>query len=321
MRIRDREKTTSELTRRYEEVRRKAEAGIHNDKEAEQFVSLIAFYLNYVKKQRLTKAALASLKIDQAKLTDEATLIKEAEKIIDQMKIDRDTLVGYAVRRDVSIERYEFDLSGRTQQITGDKEVSFYLTFLDDYLNKPSDQQLISELPGQIGRLQSIIFALNQLPRPTAKLKELHDQYRDVSGEYEKKLRMQGVYLDYLRVADYEALEIVWREVYQEGDPDERIMFHLLYGDLFEENRTYGNGQQADADEFVVKHMAHIERFHNYLVDELEDVPWYSFVLSWLGEHFAPTLVSTIIIVLIALGLGAIGVQVGIDGIRTILGL
>ena len=316
----NRDKATNELTRRYEEVLRKSESGIHNDEEAQQFISLVAHYINYVKRNKLTQDAVSALFKNKEALASDQVLIDEADKIIAQLKIDRDKVARYANRHNIDTGRYQFDTSGVAQQITLDKEVSFNLSFLDDYLNLPSDQQRVSDLSSQIGHFRSMVFAVAQLANETKTLKKLKTDYLDISNDFAKKLKMQGVYLDYLRVEDYQALELVWREVYQEGDRDERIMFHLLYGDLFEKYRTFSQDQQREADNFVAKHMTHLQRFHNYLTDELEDIPATEMFAKWFVEHFGPTFVSLVLIIFIYLILHRLDSKIDINTVKSWFG-
>jgi len=320
MKLPNRDKATNELTRRYEEVLRKSEIGIHNDEEAQQFISLIAHYVNYVKKNKLTEKAITVMYSHKEELAGDQVLIDEADKIIAQLKNDRNKVVRFANRHEIDTSRFEFDTSGVAQQITLDKEVSFNLNFLDDYLNLPSDQQQVSQLPRQIGHFQSMIFAVTQLASETPTLKKLRAEYSTISNEFAKKLKMQGVYLDYLRIEDYKALELVWREVYQEGNRDELLTFYLLYGDLLEKNRNFSQDQQRGANDFVAKHMTHLQRVHNYLTDELENVPASEKFAKWLVEHFGPTLVSLILIIIIYLILHRIDSKIDINSVKSWLG-
>jgi hypothetical protein len=320
MKLPNRDKAVNELARRYEEVLRKSESGIHNDEEAQQFIALIAHYINYVKKNQLTQNAISALFKNKETLASDQVLIDEADKIIAQLKKDRDKVVKFAARHDIDTGPYQFDTSGVAQQITLDKEVSFNLSSLDNYLKLPSDQQRVSELPNQIGNFRSMLFATAQLASETKMLKKLKSDYIDISEDFAKKLRMQGVYLDYLRVEDYQALELVWREVYQEGNRDERIIFHLMYGDLFEKNRNFSQDQQRGANDFVAKHMTHIQRVHNYLTDELENVPSSEKFTKWFVEHFGPTFVSLILIIIIYLILHRLDSKIDINSVKSWLG-
>lgn len=317
----NRDKTTNELTRRYEEVLRKSDGGIHNDEDAQQFISLVAHYVYYVKKSNLTQKAVTKLLAQHELLASDKVIVDEAEKLINQLAKDRKRVVAFAKKHGINTGIYEFNTTGVAQQITKDKEVSFHLTFLDTYLNLPSDQQLVSELPQQFSRLESIIFAITQQVAETKMLKDLRSNYKVISKDFDKKLKMQGVYLDYLRIEDYKAIELIWREVYHEGDPNELLMFYFVYGDLFEKNRTYPSDQQGDADDFLSKHVTHLQRVHNYLIDSLEDVPFGEKMLHWVIEHFGPTLVSLILIILLSLLLGWLGVSRGVEELRSLLGL
>lgn len=321
MRVQNREKTQKELTRRRDEVLRRSTAGLQSDKDAEQFITLLAHYVKYVKDSKLTQKAIKRLNDQQDHDVNDKKLVAEAEKIIEELKASRDRLTRYARRRNINTGPYKFDTSGRVQEITGAQEVAFHLTFLNEFLDKHSDEQYVSEIPDQIKRLRSIIFALNQLTSPTRTIGQIEDQYKNVATRFEHKLREQGVLLDYLRIQDYRELDVLWQQVYKRGTDDNLTLFQLMYGHLFERNRTYSSDQQQDADEFVSTYVNYLERVHNYLTDRLEDVPALEVLWQWVIQHFAPTLVSFILLVLISLALGALGIQLGIDGLRTLLGL
>lgn len=316
----NRDKVINELTRRYEEVLKKSESGIHDDEEAQQFISLVAHYVNYVKKNELTQDAMTAMFNRKEALAGDQALIDEADNIIAQLKKDRNKVVKFANKKGIDTSPYQFDTHGVTQQITLDKEVSFNLSLLDSYLKLPSDQQRVSDLPSQISHFRSMVFATIQLAGETSILKKMRTDYSDTHDEFAKMLKMQGVYLDYLRVEDYKALELIWREVYQEGDQDEQLIFHLMYGDLFEKNRNFSGGQQKNADDFVAKHITHLQRVHNYLIDELENVPASEKFTRWSMEHFGPTLVSLLLILIIYAILHRIGVKVDINSVKDWIG-
>lgn len=315
----NRTKIINELTRRYDEVVRIAERGIHNDDEAQQFISILAHYVYYVKKTGLTQEAVDALFAQQELLAGDKALIDEAEKIIPQMKKDRNKLVRYARSKNINVDAYEFREG--MQQITGEMEFSFYLSHLDSFLNLPEDQQLVSQVPNNISQLLSLNFVAQNQGGETRALKQMRADYQETMNEYSKKLKMQGVTLDFMRVEDYKAIEQVWKEVYQEGSHDELLMFHLMYGDLFEKNRNYQGGQIAEAKEFVAKHITHLQRVQNYLIDSIEDVPRFEQFTRWTAEHFGPTFVSLVLIIIIFLVLKKLGVDVDLDTIKSYTGL
>ncbi|HSX35724.1 MAG TPA: hypothetical protein VLH84_02210 [Patescibacteria group bacterium] len=321
LRLPNRDKTISELARRYDEAIRKSERGIHNDEEARQFISLLAHYVYYVKNSDLTKSAIESLFKQRELLAGDQALVDEADQIIVKMKIDRGKLVRYAQRRNIDVGRFEFNTDGVDRRITADMEPSYYLTLLNDFLNLPSDQQFIGNVPREISHLRSVIFALQMLSSGSRSLNAMRDEYRQVHTDYERKLQMQGVYLDYLRVEDYKALEVIWSEVYHEGDRDELIGFHLMYGHLFERHRNYSQGQQGEANEFVDKHITNLQRVHNYLIDRLEDIPLFERFLRWTVEHFGPTIISLAILFIFWWVLNKVGIHITVDNLKQWTGL
>lgn len=310
----NRTKIINELTRRYDEAIRHAENGVSDDEAATQFLSLLAHYMQYVKKNDLTKGAVEDLFKQKELLASDAELVKEADEIIEQMKKDRTSLIRYAKSKNISTDNYEFK---NGQQITGDIEFSYYLTHLNDYLNLPSDEQSIADLPRAMSHLLSMNFVAQQQGGETKKMREMRQKYLDLQTAYQKKLKLEGVFMDYLRIEDYRALEIVWKEVYREGSDDELLLFHLQYGHLFEKNRHYSGGQLTEAEDFVGRHITHLQRLHNYLIDAVEDVPKLEKFWLWTVEHFGPTLFSLILIILIYLFLNWIGVKIDLETLKS----
>ncbi len=79
------------------------------------------------------------------------------------------------------------------------------------------------------------------------------------------------------------------------------LLFHLQYSHLFENNASYSGGQQSEADKFVDDYTTYTSRFHNHLIDHIENVPLREEFALWFFEHFGPTFVSVLIIFLIIL--------------------
>jgi hypothetical protein len=314
-RLPNRPKLANELTRRYEEAIRHAENGVSDDEEATQFISLLAHYIQYVKKNDLTKAATEELFVQKELMSSDEKLVKEAEEIIEQMKKDRAKLIRYAKSKNISTDNYQFK---NAQMITGDIEFAYNLTHLnDDFLNLPDDQQYITELPRAISHLLSMNWVAQNQGGETKKLGEMRKYYLELQTTYEKKLKLQGVFMDYLRIEDYKALNTVWKEVYREGNEEDLFIFHFEYGHLFEKNRHYSGGQLTEAKDFVGRFITHLQRFHNYLIDSIEDVPRAEKFLLWTVQHFGPTLVSVIIIILLYIFLNWIGIKIDLDTIKS----
>jgi hypothetical protein len=299
-------------------VLRKSEAGVHNEEEAQQFISLVAHYVNYIKKSKLTQNAIAAMFKHKEALAGDKVLVDEADKIIEQMKLDTKKVVRYAKSKSINVDAYQFQEGGRS--FTPEESLSFHLSMLNQFLALPSDEQFIGEVPRQISNLRSVLFEAQDIGGNNKTIEKMRTSYSELSSEYEKKLKLQKVYLDYLRIQDYRALEAIWREIYQEGNRDEQMLFYFEYGDLFEKNRNYVQAQQVKADELVSKHMTHLQRLHNHLIDEIESVPANEKFMHWLAEHFGPTFVSVVIIIVLYLLLNRIGIKVDIDTIRKFTG-
>lgn len=309
----NRTKIVSELSRRYEEVLRRAENNVTNDEEATQFLTLLAHYMEYVKKNEITKDATAKLFKQKDLLASDAVLIKEAEDIIEQLNIDKAVLVRFAKSKNIKTDNYKFK---NGQRITGDIEFSYYLNHLDEYLDLPSDAQSISDIPRTISNLLSMNFIAQTQGSKTKKLTEMRNKYIELQNEYSKKLKLEGVYIDYLRIEDFRALELVWKEVYHEGEASELLLFHFEYGHLFEKNRYFSDGQLTDAKDFVARHVTHIQRLNNYLIDSIEDVPKLEKFGLWTVEHFGPTLFSLIIIIILYYFLNWIGIKIDLNTLK-----
>lgn len=290
----NRGRTQNELDRRYQEVLRLADKRATDDKQSERFLTAIAHYLNYAKNNKLTKAAIDNLATDKDIKRKDDELCAKADIIIAQMKTDRDELIKIAKKKGIDINAYKFQVG--VGQITGEQEFSFYLNHLNGFLDLPSDQQGIGELPSNILNLVQLANEIINNFGETKRLKELKETYLKKRNEFEQDLKIHGVHLDYLRFEDYKHLDVAWKEIYQQGTSDELLIFHLQYGHLFENNVSYSGGQQAEADRFVDDFTTYISRFHNHLVDHIENVPLKEEFAVWFVEHFGPTFISVLII-------------------------
>lgn len=293
----NRTRVLNELNRRHEEVVRLATKGVHDDKQAQRFLTAIAHYLNYAKTNKLTKEAIESLASNKEIKRQDKELCEKADKIIKQMKVDRDELIKLAKEKGIDVDAYQFSVGMR--EITGEQEFSFYLNHLNSYLDLPSDQQGTGELASYILYLCSLINEITNKSGETKELTELKNGYLQTRDEYEQELKIHGVHLDYIRLEDYRHLELAWKEVYQQAVGDELLMFHLEYGNLFENNGSYSGGQQGEANQFVDDYLSYASRFHNHLVDHIENVPIREEFAIWFVEHFGPTFVSVLIIAFI----------------------
>ncbi|MEO5627767.1 MAG: hypothetical protein ABIQ89_02665 [Candidatus Saccharimonadales bacterium] len=295
----NRNRISNELSRRYQEVVRLAGKRAFDDKQAERFLTAVAHYLNYAKNNKLTRAAIDSLSTDKDIQRKDNELCKKADSIINQMRADRDELIKEAKKKGVDVDAYKFQVGmGR---ITGEQEFSFYLNHLNSYLDLPSDQQGIGELPGNILNLVQLINELVNGFGETKKFKELKGNYLKKRNAFEQELKVHGVHLDYVRFEDYKHLDVAWKEIYQQGTSDELLLFHLEYGHLFEKNVSYSGGQQSDADRFIDDYTTYTSRFHNHLIDHIENVPVHEEFAIWFVEHFGPTFISVLIIFFILL--------------------
>lgn len=293
----NRGRVLNELNRRYQEVMRLAEKGIHDDKQAERFLTAVAHYVNYAKSNKLTKGAIKNLSENKDIKRKDDELCNKADMIIAQMKKDRDELIKLAKQNNIDVDAYQFQVG--VGQITGDQEFSFYLDHLNNYLNLDSDKQGIGELPSNMLYIVQLVNELVDKIGETPRLKELKDGYLKSRNEYEQQLKVHGVHLDYIRFEDYKNLDLAWKEIYRQSTGDELLLFHFEYGHLFENNRRYSSGQQGDADRFVDDYTTYVSRFHNHLVDHIENVPLREELAIWFVEHFGPTFVSVLIIFLI----------------------
>lgn len=290
----NRVRVQNELSRRYDEVMRLAEKKIHDDKQAERFISAIAHYVNYAKKNKLTNKAILQLTADKDFMRKDKELCSKADAIIAEMKADRDRLVEIARTHDIDPDAYEFTVGAG--EITGEKEFSFYLSHLNEYLNLPSDKQGTGELPGNILYLTQLVHEIVAKAGETEELTAIKTKHLKHRGAFEQELKLHGVHMDYLRYEDYKHLEMAWKEVYQQAVGDELLLFHLQYMHLFERGVSYSGSQQYEADNFIDDYVTHLNRFHNHLIDQIENVPVREEFATWFVEHFGPTFVSVLII-------------------------
>lgn len=319
LQIPDRPKIINELDRRYQEVKQLADRGIHNDSEAQQFINMVAHYQNYVIKNPITKKVFDKLFKEKSLKKVDDGLVKDAELLIQKLKDDRRKLITRARKLKIDINAYKSEPGHG--QITGEMEFSFYLSLLDGYLDLPDDEQRTKDLPRAISNLTQLIFHLQKTGGKKSDLEKLRNDWILKSADYEKRLKNQDVYLDYMRINDYKAINFIWREVYRENDFDDSMMFQLSYGDLFEKNRNFTGQQQLNANDFVNEHMTHLQRMHNHLIDSVEGMPWFEKLRAWTVEHLGPTFVSLLVLLAIYYIAKRLGLELGFLDIKDRTGL
>lgn len=319
MSVRQRNRITKELGRRFDEVQQSIKGNYYSHDSIERFVNLIAHYINYAKREKLTSNSISKLLKKRQQESLDKELVSEGEAIIIQLKKDRNTVVNIAKKNKLEIPEYEFKEG--THSLTELQSISFTLHFLDNFLNTPDEQQYVGEIPKEIASLRSIIGSLEYLGLKSKKLKAMSKSYLELGNSYGKKLKLQGVYDDYLRVNDYQQLEILWKSVYQELGSDEGLMLGLKFGEILNGNsaRNFNEEQRRQADELVAQTIEHLQRFHNHLIDDIEDIPRKELVFQWSAQHLLPTFVSLIIIALIYQALKLIGIDISFETITNLI--
>lgn len=312
----DRNKAINELTRRYDEVIRHAERGLHNKDEAEQFTALLAHYFNYVCTTDITNKSVTHLSLHHESVKADKVLIEWAEQVIEDLKGDRIKLRSWAIRRKIPIQKF-MPNNGRVTLDT-EHSLAIHWTELSRFLDRPGDQQHIVEIPQVIRHLQNVTRRFQEMGGFSPFLEKISKKYREISNEFSKELQLQGLYLSYFRIEDYRALKSIWQTHYAKASQDDLFDFFWKYGNAFEESNGH---DQKSADSLANKYTNHITRFHNYEIDYLENIPWREKLLRWTIEHFGPTLLSTIIIFILWLALRKLlGVNIAPDEVRTFLG-
>lgn len=293
-----RDKTLQSLTRRFDEVISLTNGGFNTPELYYQFLTNITHYMRYVEENRLTRSAIKRLKEDKRRKNLDKALVKQADAIVERMKVDRDKIVASARRRGIAMAMP--DTGGAARRLTNEEVTGLHIAAVNIYLE--GDDQYVGDLSRSIGELRQAAWYLSQeMPRPPKWLVDLRTSYNEDQNDVARKVESFKVLSDYLRLDDYRELEKISNYVNDKADQQEALMFLLTNDDLIDRSnsRRFNANDIQHAKNMSDKYVGHLQRVHNYLIDELENPSWYERLWMWFREHLLPTFVSLLIVLVV----------------------
>lgn len=293
-----RDKTLQTLTRRFNEVISLANGGLTTPQRYYQFLTNITHYMRYVDENRLTRGAIKKLKEDKRRKKLDEALIKQADVIIERMKLDRDKLVATARRRGIAISMP--DTGGAARQLTNKEVTGLHIAALNIYLE--GDEQYVGDLPKNIGELRQAAWYLSQeMTRPPKWLVDLCTSYNEDQNDIARKIESFKVLSDYLRLDDYKELEKISNYVNDTANEQEALFFLVINDNLIDRSnsRSFNSTDIQHAKDMSDEYIGHLQRVHNYLTDELENPGWHERLWAWFREHLLPTFISLLIVLVV----------------------
>lgn len=315
-----RDKTLQSLTRRFDEVISLTNGNFSTSERYYQFLTNITHYMRYVDENHLTQSAIKRLKEDKRRKNLDKQLVSQADLIIERMRVDRDKISALARRRGIMATAP--DTGGVARRLTDEEVIGLHIAAVNNFLQ--GNDQYVGDLSKNIGELRQAAFYLTQaMTRPPQWLLNIRTSYNDDQNDLARKVESFKILSDYLRLDDYRELEKISNYVNDKADHQEAFMFLLVNDDLIDRSNTrqFNATDIQHAKKMSDEYVAHLQRVHNYLTDELETPKWYERLLMWCKEHLLPTFVS----LLIVLGIYAIlhyafKVPVDLNGVKDFIG-
>jgi hypothetical protein len=306
--LRVREKILQELNRRSSEISWFKDQDIVSQDDIQSFFSGIADYINYIKLQPTLNKFVEELKEDNLFKAVDEQLINDGNQIIDKVKADFKKIKSFIRRKKIKILKWNeiFPGSG-VHTLDTNQSISLAYRQVEDFLNK--ENQFIGDIPNLISNLWSLLGRF-----------EISDSYHEVYRSYEEKLKDKNILVHYLRLEDYQKLNEVWLYYY---DKSVKLShFGFMFYELLDEKRTVYSlsvEQLKLIKDNKTKYLLWLHRFHNYLIDRLEETYWLEEASIWVWENFGRTVVSLFLIIVILWILKFLGVSAPIEFIVNLL--
>lgn len=313
----NRDRTFKELERRYREAVQSTKEEIKTPLQYEQLLTVIAHYMQFMSEKSVLRKAVDKLTKEKKLVKTDKDIADEADTLVTLLKTDRDKLVKIAKRKNIPIEVVPSP-GGR---IPEEQRFALTLSSIDSFL--AHDDREISEIPKHLGNLRVMVWALRKQGVSERTLKPYTDPYSPQQEGFSKKLLLNKLYKNYRRLDDYRILESVREFIYREmSDQNEQLAFLMLDNDDlidFSNTKTYDDAELESAKQRQIEYRGNILRFHNYLIDELENTPTHIKIGRWLFNNFGSTFVSVLLIVAAYYGLIWLGVPIDPDKLISLL--
>jgi hypothetical protein len=291
----NRDRTSKELERRYQEAVLRTKDVIETPLQYEQMLVSISHYMQFLTANRLLRGAVKRLTGEKKAVKTDKEIATEAAELIARIKQDRDKLVEIAQKKGIPII-LDPEIKGAIPE-----NYLFAVTLggVDEFLGQ--DDREVSQIPKHLGNMRVMVQRLVRQGVSKRDLKPYADPYSPLQNEFAKKLRLHQLYTNYLRLDDYKVLEDVRRYIYQEmTEWEEQIVFLSVDND---DLIDYSHTKQYDRDELYgakqrqIEYAGYLMRLHNYLVDYIDKLPFMVRMWRWLFANFGSTFVSVLIIV------------------------
>ena len=302
-----REREIKELERRYQEAVYSTREEITSPLQYEQMLTVISHFMQYLTENRALRKAVKHLTQEKHSVNKDKAVATQSDILIELLKTDSDKLLKIASRKKVPTEIAPTE-GGR---IPDDQQFALTLSAVKEFL--ANDDREIGEIPKQLGNLRMMVWALEKQGVSKRTLKPFSDpSYTQRQNDFAKKLKLNKLHKNYLRLDDYGTLEDVRKFIYQEmTDQYDQLVFLVAGNDDlidFSHTKEYDQHERGSAKQRQIEYFGNLLRLHNYLIDELENLPLRMRVWNWLFANFGSSLASVVIILIVyyfALWLGA----------------
>lgn len=283
------------LLRRYDEALKFAESPLSPDN-MNKFLYKIAHYMTYAHSIRCLKSVIGDLSKARSQKALTKNLLDASKNIINELKSHREDLDDIIKSNEISVPKYKFKEG--FHQLTEEESISFSLHYMDNYLKLPEDQQYVGLIPNHLGSIRSILGSLEFLNVTDIRISGIREWAGRSEARLKNLLTLQDVWSDYLRAGDFQVLEAIRKKYYNDSfSEDDSHQFEISYmGLLSYSGSRYDSAHLQQVEKFRDDLLQSLYRFNHYLLDGLEEVPWWESAMTWTKDHFLPTAISLLII-------------------------
>lgn len=299
----DRTETKEELSRRLEEITWFKKIDLESPELARNFFSRIADYMNLVSTNSRLKKYVEKLYAQRQNLAIDKDLVDEGDKLIKHLDREFKLLKNAIKNKNIKLPTYEEMFPGGSGTITPTPMQFLAMNFkqISSFLNNKN--QFVGDIPKIFAEMDMALNSAKKIGLNMNDHEKRFKKYYKNLNSYKAKLRLQKVTISFLRFDDYEHLEDIWRFYYStEEIKFSRLNFFL--GNILNDEivlPVVTSEEKKYLYEFKPEYLLHIQRFHNYLIDQLENKSLVEKVFIWLWDNLGKTFISLIVILIIFL--------------------
>ncbi len=298
-----RQQVLGELNRRFKEVEYFKDIPLSSQVTAQNFFGIVADYLYYVKNNKTLQHSNRKIEEQREKLKENKKLIEDGNKLIEKMKEDLKYLKSIIDRNNISLLKFEdiFPTGSGVVAVAMSPEKNISLSYiqLDGFLS--AEKQFVGDIPNVVAILWSLMGSLKEKGINDKKIEEMDKFYSEQLRPYNNLLRLNSKIVSFYRISDVEKLN----EVYDYYFGEERQAWNSLslrIGNVLDSNTIRPSltlEEKSNLDSLKNEYFLHIFRYHNHLVDKLEEKPWYEILIRWVFNKIGWSLVIFIIFIII----------------------